>query len=74
VLDDQLPHLVGSVAGALVSDDARVVSDALVWGEIVLRNRNAPAATGTALRDALHEALAELPAATRLLDGAAPRP
>jgi MerR family transcriptional regulator, light-induced transcriptional regulator len=73
VLDDQLPHLVGSVAGALVSDDPRVVSDALVWGEIVLRNRDAPLGTGAALRDALHEALHELPAATRLLDGVAPR-
>ena len=72
VLDDQLPHLVGSVAGALVCDDPRVVADALAWGEIVLRNRDAPADTGAALRDALREALHDLPAATRLLDGLAP--
>jgi methanogenic corrinoid protein MtbC1 len=72
VLDDQLPHLVGSVAGALVCDDPRVVSDALAWGELVLGNRNAPAGTGTALRDALRESMHDLPVATRLLDGVPP--
>jgi methanogenic corrinoid protein MtbC1 len=72
VLEDQLPHLVGSVAGALVCDDPRVVSDALAWADLVLGHRNAPAGTGTALRDALADALHDLPAATRLLDGVAP--
>ncbi|MEO5708673.1 MAG: cobalamin-dependent protein [Nocardioidaceae bacterium] len=69
VLDDQLPHLVGSVAGALITDDPTIVSDALDWAEIVLRHRNAPAATGRALRQALLEALHDLPVATRLMIG-----
>ena len=73
VLEDQLPHLVGSVAGALVTDDPSVVTDALAWGERVLGNRNAPDGVGPALREALREALHDLPAASRLLDAVAPR-
>ena len=67
VLDDQLPHLVGSVAGALVADDPTIVGDALDWADVVLGNRAAPAGTGRALRRALAEALHELPVASRLL-------
>lgn len=68
VLDDQLPHLVGSVAGALVADDPTIVTDALDWAEVVLRHRDAPAGTGSALRTSLREALHDLPVATRLLN------
>jgi methanogenic corrinoid protein MtbC1 len=67
VLEDQLPHLVGSVAGALVSDDPSVVGHALGWADVVLANRQAPAGTGVALRRGLAEALHELPVASRLL-------
>ena len=67
VLDDQLPHLVGSVAGALVADDPTIVSGALDWAEVVLRHRDAPAGTGPALRQALREALQGLPVASRLV-------
>jgi hypothetical protein len=67
VLEDQLPHLVGSVAGALVTDDPSVVRHALAWAEVVLANRQAPAGTGVALRRALADALRELPVASRLL-------
>ena len=67
VLDDQLPHLVGSVAGALIADDPTIVGDALDWAEVVLRHRNAPSATGQALRRALRDALHDLPVATRLV-------
>ena len=68
VLEDQLPHLVGSIAGALVTDDPSVVRDALTWAEIVLTNRRAPEGTGVALRRALADAVHELPVASRLLD------
>jgi methanogenic corrinoid protein MtbC1 len=67
VLDDQLPHLVGSVAGALVCDDPTIVADATGWAEVVLRHRGAPPGTGPALRAALREALQGLPVATRLV-------
>lgn len=67
VLDDQLPHLVGSVAGALVADDPSIVSDALDWAEVVLGNRSAPAGTGRALRHALRESMHGMPVATRLV-------
>lgn len=67
VLDDQLPHLVGSVAGALVCDDPSIVDHALDWAEVVLRHRGAPADTGPLLRWSLREALHGLPVATRLV-------
>jgi hypothetical protein len=67
VLEDQLPHLVGSVAGALVTDDPSVVRHALGWAGVVLANRQAPAGTGVALRRGLVDALHELPVASRLL-------
>ena len=72
VLDDQLPHLVGSVAGALVSDDPTIVTDAISWAEVVLRHRGAPAKTGPALRASLREALQGLPVATRLVPAVEP--
>ena len=68
VLEDQLPHLVGSVAGALVTADPSVVQHALAWAEIVLTNRRAPEGTGVALRRALADVVHELPVASRLLD------
>ena len=67
VLDDQLPHLVGSVAGALVSDDRSIVTDGLAWAGVVLRHRSAPDGTEPALRRSLAEALSGLPVASRLL-------
>jgi methanogenic corrinoid protein MtbC1 len=67
VLEDQLPDLVGSIAGALVSDDPTVVRDALAWAEIVLVNRRAPAGTGVALRRALADVVRDLPVASRLV-------
>ncbi len=67
VLDDQLPHLVGCVAGALVADDPRIVGDALAWAEVVLSHRGAPDVVGLALRQALLGALHDVPEAARLL-------
>jgi methanogenic corrinoid protein MtbC1 len=68
VLDDQLPHLVGSLSGALVADDPSVVTDALDWCAVVLRHRGAPEETAALLRSALREAVHGLPSAARLLD------
>lgn len=72
VLDDQLPHLVGSVAGALVSDDPTIVTDAITWAEVVLRHRGASEKIGLALRASLREALQGLPVATRLVPAVEP--
>lgn len=72
VLDDQLPHLVGSIAGALVCDDPTIVAHALGWAEVVLRNRGAPDDIGVALRGAVGEALRGLPVAGRLLGRGGP--
>ncbi|MGZ4428044.1 MAG: cobalamin B12-binding domain-containing protein [Nocardioidaceae bacterium] len=67
VLDDQMPHLVGSVAGALVADDPWVVGDALTWVGTVLENRSAPSGVGAALRGALQDALRDMPVASAML-------
>jgi methanogenic corrinoid protein MtbC1 len=67
VLDDQLPHLVGTVAGALVTDDAGIVGEALDWLGGVLRSRHAPEGLDAALRGSLTTALRDLPVASRML-------
>ncbi len=69
VLDDQMPHLVGAVAGALVTGDGWIVADALDWVERVLHHRNAPVAVGPALRQALYAALRDVPVAAHMLAG-----
>ena len=69
VLDDQMPHLVGAVAGALVTGDGRVVAEALDWAELVLAHRDAPAEVGPALRRALHVAMHDVPVAATMLAG-----
>ncbi|NUS53214.1 MAG: hypothetical protein HOQ22_19510, partial [Nocardioidaceae bacterium] len=56
-------------AGALVTDDPRVVLDALAWADTVLGHRDAPPDTPGALRSALAEALRDLPVASRMLAG-----
>lgn len=67
VLDDQMPHLVGAVAGALLAADPTIVSDSMNWVETVLENRFAPPEVGRALRQALWETLSDLPVAASLL-------
>jgi len=66
-LDDQAPHLVGAVAGALVTGDERVATDALGWAEVVLRHRGAPESIGLHLQRALAGALREVPVAASML-------
>ena len=67
VLDDQMPHLVGAVAGALITSDSSVIADALDWADVVLRHRHAPPEVGPALRRALHTALHDVPVAAHML-------
>jgi hypothetical protein len=47
-----------------------VVRHALAWAGTVLDHRDAPAETVPALRDALSDALRDLPAARAMLDAA----
>lgn len=68
VLDDQMPHLVGSVAGALVTGDSSIVADALVWADGVLAHRHAPAEVGPALRQAMRTAFHDVTVAARMLE------
>lgn len=68
VLDDQMPLLVGSVAGALVTGDSSIVADALAWADGVLAHRDAPGEVGPALRQAMRTALDDVPVAGRMLD------
>ena len=74
VLDDQLPHVVGAIAGALVTDDPEIVRHALVWASAVLQHRDAPAEVGPALREALRGALHQLPEVSRMLAAAQDAP
>ena len=72
VLRDQLPHVVGSVAGALVVDDPQVVRHALTWAGRVLEHRGAPDRAGLVLRTALGAVLRDLPVASAVLATVAP--
>jgi methanogenic corrinoid protein MtbC1 len=67
VLEDQLPYLVGSVAGALVCDDRTLVEEALPWAHVVLSSRGAPADCAARVHSSLRAALRDLPVAASLL-------
>ncbi len=73
VLDDQMPHLVGCVAGALVTGDGQILAEALDWAALVLRYRHAPATVDRALRAAMYAALQEVPVAAQMMAGLAAR-
>jgi MerR family transcriptional regulator, light-induced transcriptional regulator len=66
---DHLPHLVGALAGALVTDDRAVLDDAVTWLDDVMRHRGAPEGTTVAVVNQLLTVLGEYPAAARLLLG-----
>jgi MerR family transcriptional regulator, light-induced transcriptional regulator len=66
---DHLPHLVGALAGALVTDDRAVLDDAVTWLDDVMRHRDAPEGTAGNVVDGLRTVMGEHPAATRLLSG-----
>jgi MerR family transcriptional regulator, light-induced transcriptional regulator len=66
-LRDHLPHLVGALAGALVTDDSAVLDDALTWLDDVMRHRDAPEGTTGEVARQLQTVMSEHPVATRLL-------
>lgn len=67
VLEDHLPHLVGSVAGALVTDDPTVLEESLTWLEDVLDHRHAPPGVTERVTVELASVVREYPSAARLL-------
>jgi hypothetical protein len=71
VLEDHLPHLVGSVAGALVTDDPTVLDESLTWLAEVLEHRKAPSGATEGVVVELAGVVREYPAATRLLSARA---
>jgi MerR family transcriptional regulator, light-induced transcriptional regulator len=68
-LFDHLPHLVGALAGALVTDDRAVLDDAVTWLDDVMGHRDAPEGTSGDVANQLLMVMGEHPAATRLLSG-----
>lgn len=66
---DHLQHLVGSLAGALVTDDRTVFDDAVVWLAEVIRHRDGPDGVVGGTVAELEVVVAEYPWATRLLKG-----
>jgi methanogenic corrinoid protein MtbC1 len=68
VLDEQMPHVVGSVAGALVTGDDTIVTEMLAWADMVVAYRSAPSEVGEALREALRDTLSDMPVAAAMLD------
>jgi hypothetical protein len=68
-LSDHLPHLVGELAGALVTDDRSVLDEAVLWLDDVMRHRDAPDSITDVVLDGLRSVMREHPVATRLLSG-----
>lgn len=66
-LSDHLPHLVGAVAGALVTGDRTVVEEAVVWLEDVMSHRDAPPGITEVVVAELRTLLREYPSASELL-------
>lgn len=74
-LSDHLPHLVGTLAGALVANDPRVLDEAMAWMDDVMRHRDCPEATMSFVLDELRAVVREHPVAARFLSaeiGSAP--
>lgn len=68
VLDDQLPHVVGSLAGALLVRDIGVVAETRSWLSTVLASRSAPPSTVDDVWHAMHRTLHDFPHARALLE------
>lgn len=64
---DQMPYLIGCVAGALLTQDRTVADDAVAWVADVLAVRGAPATVAEQVRRSLAGATSELPHAHALL-------
>jgi hypothetical protein len=67
VLATYVPHVVDSLVGALLTDDASVVAETRSWLEDVLIRRGGDPGAFDALRHALARRLREYPQALRLL-------
>lgn len=70
-LHDHLPHVVGSLGGALVADDARIVAETITWLDEVMSHRGAPSGVGRTVLAELAVVVRDYPAASRLLVGTA---
>lgn len=68
VLTWSVPHLIDSVAGALLTEDDSVIEEVRQWLASVLAFRGAPADAPEAVWASLREELRHYPEATRLLD------
>ena len=66
-LFDHLPHLVGSLAGALVADDPTALSDAVVWLGEVMSHRDGPDDVVALVVAELGAVVHDHPTATRLV-------
>lgn len=66
-LFDHLPHLVGSLAGALVADDPTAPSDAVVWLGEVMSHRDGPDDVVALVVAELGAVVHDHPTATRLV-------
>lgn len=71
VLDDQLPHVVGSVAAALLVQEAAVLAEVRGWLGSVLSSRAAPPTTADDVWQALRDVLRDFPHACALLERSA---
>ncbi|NYG53732.1 cobalamin-dependent protein [Nocardioides perillae] len=72
VLGDQLPHLLGSVAAALLVEEPEVLGEVRRWLSTVLAGRSAPPTTVDDVWSVLREVLHDFPHATALLDRSGP--
>lgn len=66
-LFDHLPHLVGSLAGALVADDPTALSDAVLWLGEVMSHRDGPDDVVALVVAELGAVVHDHPTATRLV-------
>lgn len=66
---DHLPHLVGSLAGALVADDRTVLDEAVVWLDEVMDHRDGPAGITREVLSQLQVLMGEHPVASRVVSG-----
>jgi methanogenic corrinoid protein MtbC1 len=67
VLATHVAHIVGCVAGSLLVEDPRIMSDARSWLQDVLAHRDADPVAVDTLWSALRDRLREYPEASRLL-------
>jgi methanogenic corrinoid protein MtbC1 len=70
-MHDHLPHMVGALAGALVSGDVTVLQENVAWLTEVMQHRDAPDGVVEDVLGELAAVVREYPAAARLVAGSA---